>query len=290
MKRVLVTGANGQLGQSILSISGNHPNLEFCFAKREDLDITNERDVISFFKKHTPDYCINCAAYTQVDKAEEESQRCFEINVNGTENLVKACLEVECILIQISTDFVFDGKKGIPYSTLDQPNPINVYGQSKYKSELALQKSLSKYFIVRTSWVYSEYGNNFVKTMLRLGKEKNEIHVVADQIGTPTYSGDLAMFLLEIIRNSNSPYGIYHYCNEGNVSWYEFASAIFEFTNSEVSIIPVASKDFKQKASRPAYSVLSVEKAKALFPGVIKGWKNRLKDLLDRVIVENGIS
>ncbi len=188
----------------------------------------------------------------------------FRINVNGTANVVNACLEIQCVLIHISTDFVFDGRKGRPYSTEDQPNPINVYGKSKLESEGIVQKTHKRHFIIRTSWVFSEHGRNFVKTMLRLGKERREIQVVNDQIGSPTYSGDLAEVIVNLIKSESSKYGIYHFTNQGEISWFEFAKAIFKGSDQQIKIIPVASSEYVTSAKRPKYSVLDNRKIQNL--------------------------
>ena len=283
MKKVLITGAKGQLGLSIRSITEANMPLELIFTDREELDITQKDSVLSFFRDHAPDYCINCAAYTQVDQAEKEPDRCFEINVKGVQNLVTACTESQCILIHISTDFVFDGKKGTPYCTTDKPNPINVYGTSKHESEQIIQKALSKYFIVRTSWLYSEYGNNFVKTMLRLGEEREEILVVNDQIGSPTYSGDLAAFLFRLIGEDNQEWGVYHYSNKGKASWFEFAQAIIEIKGLECMVFPTTSEEYKTAAKRPAYSILDTTKTERLLrPDILRPWLESLERCLQK--------
>jgi dTDP-4-dehydrorhamnose reductase len=283
MKRILVTGANGQLGQGIRSISEAYSALEFMFTDREQLDITNGDSVRSFFGENRPDYCINCAAYTAVDRAEKESDRCFEINVRGVQNLVAACTEFQSVLIHISTDFVFDGKKGSPYLTTDQPNPINIYGLSKYKGEQVIENVLKKYFIVRTSWVYSEYGSNFLKTMLRLGEERDEIQVVNDQVGAPTYVGDLADFLIWLVASGKEKFGTYHYSNEGEISWYEFAREIFNIKGFGIKVQPVSSDQFKTAAKRPKYSKLDLGKTQRLLGADLKLWKTSLSKCVQRI-------
>ena len=283
MKRVLVTGAGGQLGRSIQDRAPNHPSLKFLFLDRARLDITNPEQVMQVFKDFRPDYCVNCAAYTQVDRAEEEPERCFEINVKGVQNLVEACVAYPCVLLQISTDFVFDGGKGQPYSTEDQPNPINVYGLSKYKGEQVIREGLQDYFIIRTSWLYSEFGNNFFKTMIRLGAEKDQIRVVDDQTGSPTYAGDLAAFVLFIIEKESSDYGVFHYSNQGAVTWFEFAKHILALNGSGTEVIPIGSDAFGSPAKRPLNSVLDLDKTKQVFHFKIPVWEERLRECLKKM-------
>ncbi len=283
MKRVLVTGARGQLGRSIQERAPQHPSLEFLFMDLAGLDITNPEQVRQVFKEFQPHYCVNCAAYTQVDRAEEEPDRCFEVNAKGVQNLVEACLEYPCVLVQISTDFVFDGGKGLPYSPEDQPNPINVYGQSKYKGEQIVKEGLQAYFIIRTSWLYSEFGNNFFKTMIRLGAERDEIRVVDDQKGSPTYAGDLADFVLMIIEKGSSDYGVYHYSNQGVATWFEFAKRILALNGSGTTVIPIGSDAFGSLARRPLNSVLALDKTMQAFHFQIPAWEEPLRDCLKKM-------
>ena len=209
MKRVLVTGGNGQLARCLNDVVNSLTEYEFIFASSSDLNITNKAQINSFFDQNSFSYCINCAAYTAVDKAEEESERAFKVNATGADNLAKVCEEKDVILVHISTDFVFDGEQACSYEESDITNPINVYGASKLKGEQLIQENLRQYFILRTSWLYSEYGANFLKTMLRLGNEKEELNVVSDQIGSPTYAKDLARAILKIIEVDSKDYGIY---------------------------------------------------------------------------------
>ncbi len=256
MKTVLVTGANGQLGKSIHRIASNYPELKFIFTDVADLDITNSEAVDVFFQSNKMAYCINCAAYTNVDKAEEEVDKAFLINATAAKNLAESCRNSRTVFIHVSTDFVFDGTKESPYTEEDTPNPLSVYGKSKLKGEAYIQEIWDKHFIVRTSWLYSEYGNNFVKTMLRLAETRDEISVVNDQIGSPTYAGDLASFLLEIIDKSSKDYGLYHYSNEGSISWHDFAVEIFKQHKKAVRVVPILTGAYPTAAKRPAYSVL----------------------------------
>lgn len=259
---VLVTGSNGQLGKSISALkdTNNYDSLNFTFTTRASLDVSNLDQVEAYFQSNNFNYCINCAAYTAVDKAEEEKEQAFLINAIGAKNLAEVCKKYKIILIHISTDFVFDGTKREPYLEKDIPNPINVYGASKLQGERYVQSALDNHFIIRTSWLYSEFGNNFVKTMLRLGSEKDEIHVVNDQIGSPTYAKDLAEAVLEIIISEYTQFGLYHYSNQGALSWFEFAKAIFNFTQNDIQVKPIPTSGYPTPAQRPQYSVLSSTK------------------------------
>lgn len=280
MKKILVTGANGQLGLSIKAVGKNYPSMIFTFTDVEDLDITNSKEVISFFENNKFDYCVNCAAYTAVDKAEEDVENAFSINATAVKNLSIACKNSNVVLIHVSTDFVFDGLKKIPYSEEDLPNPLSVYGSSKLKGEQFIQDILDSYFIVRTSWLYSEYGNNFVKTMLRLSETHKEINIVDDQIGSPTYAGDLAEFIISVISLESELYGVYHFSNEGNISWYDFAVEIFEKNQRHIKVNPIESTSYPTAAKRPAYSVLGTTKIKYNLKAECFYWKDSLKALL----------
>lgn len=259
---VLVTGSNGQLGKAISAFSDtkNSESINFTFTTRTSLDISNQEQVETYFQSNNFQYCINCAAYTAVDKAEEEKEQAFLINAIGAKNLAEACKKHNIILIHISTDFVFDGCKREPYLETDIPNPINVYGASKLQGEGYVQSVLENHFIIRTSWLYSEYGNNFVRTMLRLGSEKDELHVVNDQIGSPTYAKDLAEVVLKIIISENTQFGLYHYSNQGVLSWFEFAKVIFTITQNDIPVKPIPTSGYPTPAQRPQYSVLSSTK------------------------------
>ena len=277
MKKVLVTGGNGQLARCINDVVNSLTEYEFIFASSSDLNITNKAQINSFFDQNSFSYCINCAAYTAVDKAEEDSERAFKVNSKGAENLAKACLVNGIILIHISTDFVFDGEQACSYEESDITNPINVYGASKLKGEQLIQENLSQYFILRTSWLYSEYGSNFLETMLRLGNEKDELSVVSDQIGSPTYAKDLAKVILRIIEVDSKDYGIYHYANSGKTSWYGFAKAIFEESNIQIELKEIKSEEYPTPAKRPYYSVLSKKKIIEVLGLNIPYWKDSLK-------------
>ena len=277
---VLVTGANGQLGQSIQFIANQYPNIQFIYTDYQELDITNFESCLTVFAKYKPQFCINTAAYTAVDKAESESDKAHLINAVGPENLAKVCKEFNTILVHISTDFIFDGTSKVPYLETDVPNPKSIYGQTKLDGEIAIQKNWEKHFIIRTSWVYSQFANNFMKTMLRLASELDNLSVVNDQIGTPTNAVDLAEVLLKIITScqteSHEVFGIYNFSNEGVCSWYDFAATIFHQKGIEIDLKPIPTDSYPTPAKRPAYSVLDKTKIKKVFGVEIKNWKESL--------------
>ncbi len=281
---VLVTGSNGQLGQSLQFIAPNYPNINFIFCSSSELDITNLGNCDSVFSKNKPNYCINTAAYTAVDKAESEPERANLINVIGTRNLAEVCNQYSTVLLHVSTDFVFDGNASKPYTENDFPNPTGVYGQTKLVGEKAIQEVWLKHFIIRTSWVYSQFGNNFMKTMLRLASERDSVSVVNDQIGTPTNAVDLAEALVHIILTDNRQpttdnFGIYNFSNEGQSSWYDFAKKIFEVNNINIDLKPIPTISFPTPATRPGFSVLDKTKIKTTFVIEIKSWEQSLKSV-----------
>ena len=277
---VLVTGASGQLGQALQSIVGEYAEIDFRFFNSSELNITELEQCKAIFAKVKPDYCINTAAYTAVDKAESEPEKARLINVTGVENLAKVCKEFDTVLLHISTDFVFDGKASKPYTEEDLPNPTGVYGQTKLDGEKVIQAIWNKHFIIRTSWVYSQFGNNFMKTMLRLGAERDSLSVVNDQIGTPTNAVDLAKVLLKIITSCHaelvlaSHFGIYNFSNEGQCSWYDFAKKIFEINKIEIDLQPIPTSSYPTPAKRPNYSVLDKSKVKNTFGVEVKSWED----------------
>lgn len=283
MKNVLVTGANGQLGKCLEELSTQHPSINLIFKNSQGLDITNKDDVRLMFGNTDFDYCINCAAYTAVDKAEEDKDKARNVNVNGVINIAEFCRESNTTLIHVSTDFVFDGKSEKPYIETDETYPLSVYGQTKLEGEHKIKEILNEYFIIRTSWLYSEYGTNFMKTMLRLGKERTELNVVSDQIGTPTYAKDLAEVILKIVIANEKNYGVYHYSNEGVASWYDFAKQIFEYKNYSIKLNKIATSGYPTPTKRPQYSVLSKEKIARNLKVEIPNWKQSLKKALDNI-------
>ena len=284
MKRILVTGANGQLGQSIIEQSKNYKEIECFFVTRNELDITNEELINHYFEDKSFDIVVNCAAYTAVDKAEDDQENAYLVNVKATEFLAKITKQKGIPFIHISTDYVFDGTEAIPRLETDQTNPIGVYGQTKLDGENLALENNPKTIILRTAWVYSRFGNNFVKTMLRLFNDKDSISVVADQIGSPTNAIDLADAILTIISKNDLTYGIFNYSNEGECSWFEFAQKIKEFSNSTIEINPVPTSAYPTKAKRPAYSLLDKSKIKEVYQLDIPTWEDSLKEELKYLI------
>jgi dTDP-4-dehydrorhamnose reductase len=282
-KNILVTGANGQLGKEFRVLANSNPQYNFLFTAREELAIEDTEALQQYFADHTINYCINCAAYTAVDKAETEQDAAFLINATAVGNLAAVCEKFKVQLIHVSTDYVFDGTGKRPYKETDTTNPVGVYSQSKLQGEiLALQYNPSA-IIIRTSWVYSSFGNNFVKTILRLMKERESINVVNDQTGCPTYAADLAQCILKIVEKHGSfhiPYSIFHYCNDGVISWYQLAVAIKELSNSQCIVNPIPSSQYPTAAKRPAYSVLDNSKIKEVFAVAIPAWKESLQKCL----------
>ena len=288
-KRVLVTGKNGQLGQSIQKISSDYLQYDFVFVGREALDLSSNDSITSYFQNNPFDVIINCAAYTAVDKAETDAALAYAINHLAVRTLAEIAKQQNAIFIHVSTDYVFNGENFKSYVESDSCDPQGVYGLTKLKGEQAFQEISPAGCILRTSWVYSEFGNNFVKTMLRLGKERDELGVIFDQIGTPTYAPDLAAVILTMLNSEcsmlnesninsiqNSSSKIYHYSNEGVCSWYDFAKAIFEFSGIECRLNPIETKDYPMPAKRPHYSVMNKVKIKADFDLQIPYWRDSL--------------
>ena len=277
MTKILVTGGNGQLAQCLKDVVKNNDELDVNFQDLPELDITNKQQLVSYFSKNELDYCINCAAYTAVDLAEEQSDLAYAVNADGPKNLAEVCKKHQVKLLHISTDFVFDGKKQTPYIETDMPNPLGVYGKSKWQGERNIQEIMEDYFILRTSWLYSEYGNNFMKTMLKLSETRDEINVVSDQIGSPTYAGDLAEVLIKIVLSSSTNYGLYHFSNSGAISWYDFAVEIFTQFGKKIEVKPITTKDYPTAAKRPKFSVLETTKIENNFDCTLKDWQGSLK-------------
>lgn len=288
MKTILVTGGKGQLGKCINELT-QKMGFKMLFADINELDITNTKSTNEFFINNDIDWCINCAAYTAVDKAESDLDKAQLVNVFGSKNLAEACKKQSVKLIHISTDFVFDGTKHIAYTEEDNANPVSVYGKTKHQGELEIQSILKENFIIRTSWLYSEYANNFMKTMLRLGKDRNSLNIVGDQIGTPTYAKDLAAVIIQIIESDSNDYGLYHYSNEGVASWYDFANAIFELANKQVKTSPIPTTQYPTPAKRPYFSVLNKTKIKETFNLSIPHWRLSLKNAITNLQMNNEI-
>jgi len=278
MNNILVTGGQGQLGSELRKITPNYPDYNFFFTDVKQLDITNHTAVKEFIEINNINVIINCAAYTAVDKAEYEPELADAINHLAAENFAKIAKQNKIKLIHISTDYVFDGKNYKPYVETDTPSPRSVYGQTKLDGELAMQHiNPENSIIIRTSWVYSKFGNNFVKTMLRLAETRNEISVVADQIGSPTNAGDLAKAILKILpKIKNKTVEVFHYSNEGVCSWYDFAKAIFEIKKIDVILNPIESIQFPTPAKRPYYSMLNKKKIKEKYSLFIPYWRESL--------------
>jgi dTDP-4-dehydrorhamnose reductase len=264
-KKILVTGARGQLGLSVFEWKNAYPQFDFRFFSREEFPIDNSSFAAKKIKEEKPHYLINCAAYTQVDKAESEKDLAWRTNAMAAGNLAMCCTENNCQLIHLSTDYVFDGKATSPYSENDSPSPPGVYGASKLEGEKLVLQYAPGAIIIRSSWVYSTYGKNFVKTIQRLLKEKEKISVVNDQFGSPTYATDLAQCILHVINSNQWQPGIYNYCNEGVISWYDFALAIKEFSGASCEILPISTSEYPTSARRPAYSALDTTKIKTVY-------------------------
>lgn len=300
LKKILVTGKDGQLGQSLSALKKEYPLLDMTFVGREELDLSDATSINKYFKERDFDVIINCAAYTVVDKAESEPELADQINHLAVKQLAEIAKQQECVLIHISTDYVFNGQNYKPYIETDETDPQSVYGDTKLKGELAIKAINPRGCIIRTSWVYSEFGNNFVKTMQRLGSERDQLNVIFDQIGTPTYAGDLAECILQIVndefsminenkqtsnpvdepRIQNQKSKIYHYSNEGVCSWYDFAKTIFELSNIQCEVNPIETKDYPTPAIRPHYSLMNKAKIKANLNLTIPYWKDSLRKCL----------
>ena len=286
MKTILVTGANGLLGKSIRQLSAGYPQFAFVLTKIDSLDICDAQAVDAFVREKQADYILNCAAYTAVDKAEEEEALCLRINRDAVRNLGEAARAAGARMVHVSTDYVFDGTNYLPYVETDKTCPASVYGRTKLAGEQALQEVCPDAVIIRTAWLYSEFGTNFVKTMLRLGIEREQLSVVFDQIGSPTYAGDLAAAILAVlVRAEEGAFvpGIYHFSNEGVCSWYDFAVKIMELGNARCHVLPIESKDYPAKAARPHFSVLNKAKIKTTYRISIPHWEASLRTCIARL-------
>lgn len=283
--KILVTGSNGQLGQKLRQLSQRYTDHDFIFTDIQELDITNRNSVDEFFLDTKPEAVINCAAYTAVDKAETDPSLAFELNGTSVGYLALNASKAGAIFIHISTDYIFDGTKSTPYTEEDVPNPKSAYAESKYQGELETLKFASRGIIFRTSWLYSEFQNNFVKTIINKGSERGHLNVVYDQVGTPTYAGDLAEAILNILPALKNHNGveIYHYSNEGVASWYDFAKAIVEFTGIKCTINPILTIDFPLPAVRPAFSVMDKTRFRKQFGIEIPYWRESLRECIKRI-------
>lgn len=277
MKRILVTGANGQLGKCIQDAAADFPHLEFVFVSKETLDISNADSLREYFTKNKFTHCINTAAYTNVEKAESEAEQAFAINAEAVKNLAAVCQNHDCVLLHISTDYVFDGKKRTAYVETDETNPINVYGASKLKGEQYIQDICEKFFIFRTSWLYSQYGHNFLKTILNYAEAGKPLTVTTQQTGTPTNANDLAAALLQVIAQDSGDYGLYHYSNAGQTTWFGFAEEILKQSGKLESTKLAKISHYRTFAARPEYSVLDsslISEKLQIFP---VSWEKSLK-------------
>jgi dTDP-4-dehydrorhamnose reductase len=294
--KILLTGANGQLGHCLMNLAGLSDRVDWVPTDYEELDITNRQDVLNFVHSYSPDYIINCAAYTAVDQAEKEYDKALKINADGPENLAIAAKSADIPFIHISTDYVFSGQSYQPYKETDKPDPQGAYGKTKLAGEEVLLKTGGKIIIVRTSWLYSEFGKNFFLTMLRLGKDKESIGVVADQIGSPTYAGDLAEGLMKIVEYDNLHDGwikepeIYHFCNTGVASWFDLSMAIMETGGLPCQVKPLSTEQYPLPAPRPAYSILDTAKFRNIFWPEIPYWRSSLLSCYEKhEILKNSI-
>lgn len=282
MRNILITGANGQLGSELKEICPTTENHKYYFTDTKELDITQIEKIRAYCFDREIDTIINCAAYTQVDKAEDDVQKANLINNIGSQNLAIVCKEQDALLIHISTDYVFDGKANIPYKETSPTQPLGVYGATKLEGEKAIQQQGCHHIIIRTSWLYSSYGNNFVKTIQKLSAERETLKVVFDQVGTPTYAADLASAIKRISESKKTEIieGIYHYSNEGVCSWYDFAVEINRIAKHHCDIQPCHSNEFPTKVSRPSYSVLDKTNIKNTYQIKIPHWIDALKECM----------
>ncbi|MBC7417275.1 MAG: dTDP-4-dehydrorhamnose reductase [Pedobacter sp.] len=283
MGKILIIGAGGQLGQCLKTVAAELNIGNVFFPGEGEANILDIAQLNGLLEKEGATYVVNCAAYTAVDQAEDDQAKAKEINETGAANLAEVCKAHHATLIHISTDFVFKGKEVKLLKEEDVAEPINVYGQTKLDGELAISAILKEHYILRTSWLYSEFGNNFAKTMLKLGAERDELNIIADQVGTPTYGIDLANTIFEVIAKDEQKYGLYHYSNDGVTSWYDFAKAIFELSGTQVKVNPIPGALYPTKAKRPSFSVMDKTKIKETFKVEIPYWRDSLAVCIDRI-------
>jgi dTDP-4-dehydrorhamnose reductase len=276
MPSTIVFGASGMLGQCLRKVTEINGVTDIKFLSKNEADILDTDLLNDAFLTYQPGYVINCAAYTAVDKAEEDIENARKINKTGVKLLAEKCRDFGAILIHVSTDFVFKGDKSSPLVETDKTEPINIYGLTKREGEEEIIHTSPRHYILRTSWLYAEFGNNFVKTMRRLGAERPELKIIADQVGTPTYAIDLAVAILKIIDLNTDQFGIYHYSNEGVASWYDFAKAVFDLSGLKVKALPIPTDEYPTKATRPPYSVMDKSKIKKTFEIEIPYWRDSL--------------
>lgn len=280
---IVVTGANGQVGQSIKLLSDLYPDVKFSFLTRDDLSISDREALNSFFQNQKPTVLINCAAYTAVDKAETEQELALSVNATAVETLAGICKEFNTKFVHISTDYVFDGNASIPYKESDSTNPVNYYGFTKLQGENLAIAANPETIIVRTSWVYAPHGKNFVKTMLKLMQDRTELNVVGDQFGSPTYAPDLAEALLKIALSDHIIPGVYHFSNDGIISWFDFATAIAEISHSSCKVNAITTAQYPTPAKRPSYSGLNKSKIQSNYSIQLKPWRDSLQDCIQKL-------
>jgi len=283
MSKILVIGAGGQLGQCLKTVAERRGISDVIFPAEKEANILDAEGLNTLLQNEKPDFVINCAAYTAVDKAEDEIELSKAINETGAGYLAAACKANQATLVHVSTDFVFEGNEVKLLKEDDVAEPINVYGVTKLDGEKAVASNLDEHFIIRTSWLYSEYANNFVKTMLKLGTERDELNIIADQVGTPTYAIDLANAIFDIIASGSTSYGIYHYSNEGVTSWFDFAKAIFDISETQVKANPIPGSKYPTKAKRPPFSVMDKTKIKETFQLNIPYWRDSLVECIGKL-------
>lgn len=283
MQNIVVFGASGQLGQCLKQVAGIKQINNIIFPPETEANILDTEAIAKVFEQYKPAYVINCAAYTAVDKAEDDIDMARKINRTGAANLANQCKASGAALVHISTDFIFKGDKPYPLVESDIAEPISIYGLTKLEGEQDIESILPQHYILRTSWLYSEHGNNFAKTMLKLGAEREELKIIADQVGTPTYAIDLAGAVLDIITSGKENYGVYHYSNEGVTSWYDFAKAIFDLADSKVKAYPIRTSEYPTRATRPAFSVMDKAKIKTTFNIQIPYWRDSLAVCLEKL-------
>jgi len=291
-KNILITGANGQLGSEFKSIKENYADFNFIFVSKEELNITNESEITTFLKANTINYLVNCAAYTAVDAAEENEKSAHFVNATGAEILAKACHSTNTVLLHVSTDYVFDGKSSEAYTEESITLPLSVYGKSKLHGEISIKANCAAHYIVRTSWLYSTFNANFVKSMLKLAETRNELGIVADQYGSPTYAKDLANALMVMIKKTDNKsvknkFGVYHYSNEHVTTWCAFAKEIMKLANTGCTINPITTEEYPLPAPRPKDSSMSKEKIKSTFKLAIPKWEDSLKVCLSQLLVNS---
>lgn len=287
MKKILIIGGNGQLGNCLNKLISEYAlDYEFHFTDYDTLDITNQKQINEYFSEYEPHYCINVSAYTAVDLAEQEKEKAFAINAEGVRHLAEACTEKGIDLIHISTDYVFSGDTNIPYSEDDFTNPLSVYGASKLEGENLALENNPKTIIIRTSWLYSEFGKNFVKTMLNLFSTKDELNIVADQFGQPTNANDLAEAIMKIISTEEKEYGIFHFSNYSETTWFDFAKKIAELSKSKIKINPISSEQYPTPAKRPMRSTMCLDKIENSYNIEPKYWENSLEECME-ILLKN---